>query len=191
MIRVCGSGHLKSVVSGLALVAVFCLASCATEQKGPATIIEIPPDMPDETGRSTAIVLSDSNWTKAILQVGRARKYNERLETLIDSGLDARFHDRDGSLNATLSADSARIDDKTGNMCAYMRVHVHSQKNRTIVDTEKLCYDKETGRFHSDAWVKIVDSLRGRTLQGTGFESDESLTDYTINRVSGQASQTK
>lgn len=191
MIHTGRSGRMPAIVQSLAVVALLLLTSCATEQKGPANIIEFPADMPDETGRSTAIILSDSNWTKAILQVGRARKYNDRLETLIDSGLDARFHDRDGGLNATLSADSARIDDKTGNMCAYKRVHVHSQKNRTIVDTEKLCYDKETGRFHSDAWVKIVDSLRGRTLQGTGFESDESLTDYSINRVSGQASQTR
>lgn len=179
------SGVARSIMRSLFLCIALVVGACSQDDNGPANIIEFPAGMPDEEGRSTSIMLSDSNWTKALLQAGHARKYNDRQETLIDSGLYAQFFDSDGSPNATLKADSARIDDKTGNMCAYQSVHVYSQKNRTIVDTEKLCYDKETGKFHSEAFVKIVDSLRGRTLQGTGFESDESLKVYTINKVSG------
>ena len=168
-------------------VALFPVA-CAEENKGPANIVELPEGMPDEEGENTSILLSDSNWTKAILQVGRARKYGSRLETLIDSGLFVRFLDREGALNATLRADSARIDDKTGTMCAYGKVHVYSEKNRTIVDTDKLCYEKETGKLHSDSHVSVVDSLKARSIQGTGFESDEALRDYTIYNPVGQAS---
>lgn len=164
------------------------LVGCAEEQKGPANIVELPEGMPDEQGENTSILLSDSSWTKAILQVGHARKYTNRMETLIDSGLFVRFLDRDGALNATLRADSARIDDKTGNMCAYGSVHVYSEKNRTTVDTDKLCYDKETGKLHSDSRVSVVDSLKLRSIQGTGFESDEALKEYTIYNVTGQSS---
>jgi hypothetical protein len=86
-------------------------------------------------------------------------------------------------------ADSARIDDRTSDMTAFGSVHVVSETRRTVVDTDRLFYDAKGRRLHSDAFVNIVDSLRGRTLKGTGFESDESLQNYTIYNVSGRTMQ--
>lgn len=180
--------RLRFIATRALFLSLIMLSACSEAAKGPANVVELPEGLPDEEGRNTSILLTDSSWTKAILQVGRARKYNNTMETLIDSGLFVRFLDRDGTLNATLRADSARIDDKTGNMCAFGSVHVYSEKNRTIVDTDKLCYDKETAKLHSDSRVHVVDSARSRTIQGTGFESDESLKHYTIYNPSGQAS---
>jgi LPS export ABC transporter protein LptC len=111
------------------------------------------------------------------------------METLLDSGVHVEFYNRDGSVNVTLTADSARIDDRSGDMNAYGNVHVVSTAKQTTVDTERLFYDAANRRLHSDAWVSIVDDIRGRKLKGTGFESDESLENYTIYKVSGTTTQ--
>ncbi len=171
----------------LALLLLLILPACAERDEGPSNLIEIPEGLPDEEGVNTTIILSDSAWKKAIIEAGHARKFSGRQETLIDSGLQVRFYDRYGDINAVLRADSARLDDNTGNMCAFGRVNVYSRKNRTSVDTEKLCYEKEKGRLHSDAPLHLVDTLRGRSIRGKGFESDESLKEYTIYQPIGEA----
>ena len=124
---------------------VLLIAGCSEDNKGPSNIIELRDDVPVNESFRTTILLSDSAWTKAIIEAGHARKYDqgERRETLIDSGLYIRFLNRDGGINVILKADSARLDDVTGDMCAFGRVNVYSKRNRTAVDTDKLCYDKE------------------------------------------------
>ncbi|MCB0711155.1 MAG: hypothetical protein KDD67_02370 [Ignavibacteriae bacterium] len=168
------------------LFALFVVA-CEKRDNGPSNIVEIPEGLPDEDGENMTIILSDSAWKKAIIQAGHARKFNTRQETLIDNGIYVQFFDRLGETTAILHADSARIDDNTGNMCAFGNVDVYSRKNKTAVDTEVLCYDKEKGKLHSEDHFQLVDTLRGRFVRGKGFESDESLREYTIYQVTGEA----
>jgi len=169
----------------LALLPAF-LPGCTGEREQPRDAIIIPVDAPDDESRNATILFTDSSYTRARLQVGHARRYISRMETLLDSGVYAEFFDRDGTVSATLVADSARIDDRTKDMVAYGSVHVESDINQTTVDTDRLHWNNDQRRLHSDAYVKVVDRLRGRTIEGTGFESDESLRNYRIYRVSGR-----
>jgi LPS export ABC transporter protein LptC len=175
---------------GVIVILSPALVSCDNpEQTQPRTVAQIAPDAPAEESRNTTLLFTDSSWTRARLQVGHARKYTARGETLLDSGVFVEFFNPDGSVNVTLVADSARIDDRTSDMTAFGSVHVVSETRRTVVDTDRLFYDAKGRRLHSDAFVNIVDSSRGRTLKGTGFESDESLQNYTIYNVSGRTMQ--
>src|SRR5688500_12333959 len=126
----------------------------------------IAQDAPDEESWNATIVFTDSNYTKARLQVRHAKKYYGRGETLLDSGLYVEFYARDGSLNATLVADSAQIDDRTMDMVAYGEVHVESNGGARIIDTDRMYYDHKGERVHSDARVSIVDNVKGQTLRG-------------------------
>lgn len=170
----------------LLFVIVACIG-CSREESRPARLVPLVESMPEEQGSRAVIVIADSGWTRVRLEVGRARRFTDLLETLIDSGLVARFLNREGGVNAILRADSARIDDKTGNMCAFGDVSVYSERNRTLVMSDRLCYEKEEGRLYSDQSVTVHDTLRGRYLTGTGFECDEALREYTFYNVSGQA----
>jgi LPS export ABC transporter protein LptC len=177
--------RLKVKIISLALLALA--TGCQKpESETPQIVAQIPQNAPTEESWNATLLFTDSNWTKARLQVGHARKYATRLETLLDSGVYVEFYNRDGGINVTLLADSARIDDRNGDMTAYGSVHVQSTANRTIVDTDRLYYDNRKRLLHSDTWVKIVDSARGRALQGVGFESDEGLRNYKIFNVSGR-----
>lgn len=173
-------------IAALVLLGLL-LCSCKGDGTGqPPGTARIRPDDPEETGRRTTLLFTDSSAVKARLIVGRARKYSKRLETLLDSGLYVEFYNSNAELDAVLLADSARIDDRTKDMVAYGRVHVRSDKNRTVVDTDKLHYSNQTRRLSSDAPVTIIDSLKGRYIQGVGFDTDESLTDYRIYNASGR-----
>ena len=183
-----GNGRNVARITSLAIMflSLLCISCGKNASDQPQAVVDIPSDAPTEESWNTTLLFTDSSWTKARLQVGHARKYLNRMETLLDSGVYVEFYDRDGSLNVTLLADSAHIDDRTGDMIAYGSVHVDSERNRTVVDTDRLHYDNKTRRLHSDAFVKIIDGMRGRTLQGTGFESDEGLQNYKIYNVSGK-----
>ena len=172
---------------GAILVVMIACIGCSREENRPARLVPIPEGMPEEQGSRAVIVVADSGWTRVRLEVGRARRYTDLLETRIDSGLVARFLGKNGDVNAVLRADSATIDDKTGDMCAFGDVSVYSERNRTLVLSERLCYEKEGARLYSDVSVTVHDTLRGRYLTGTGFECDDALHTYTFYNVSGQA----
>jgi LPS export ABC transporter protein LptC len=173
-----------SILSLLLLAFVTGCERDTTEPPANQPIIE--KDAPDQVSRNTTLIVNDSNWTKIRLQTGRARKYSSKMETLLDSGVFVEFFDRNGAINATLVADSARIDDRSGDMSAYGAVHVDAPANQTTVDTERLFYLSATHRLRSDSHVKIVDNARGRNIQGIGFESDDQLKNYTIYKPTGR-----
>lgn len=173
------------------LSAAALLCACGQEQEAPPNRARIPVDAPDEESWRTTLMFTDSNWVKARLRVGHVRKYISRMQTVLDSSLYVEFYASDGALNATLIADSAHVDDRTGDMVAYGNVHVVSARNKTTVDTDRIFYDSAKRLLHSDAHTTIVDTLRGRTLTGTGFESDESLQHYKIFSASGRTISTE
>ena len=169
----------------LFLLALF---GCEKIDDRPARIVSIPDELPTEQGNSVVILVNDSGWTKVRIDVGRAERYAQRFETLISESLEATFLNSGGGVNAVLFADSARIDDKSGDMCAFGDVRVYSQRNRTEVRTTQLCYSKESSMLHSEQSVAVNDSVRGRFIRGSGFESDDALTEYTFYNVTGEAS---
>jgi LPS export ABC transporter protein LptC len=177
-----GLGRLVLLVVAIVLLV---LVGCGDRRETPINKAMIAADAPDEESWSATIIFADSSWTKARLQVGHARKYYQRAETLLDSGVYVEFYASDGTLNATLVADSARVDDRTSDMIAYGAVHIESNGGARIVDTDKLNYDHEGARVHSPARVSIVDNVKGQILHGVGFTSNLSLTKYEIYRPTG------
>lgn len=167
-----------------AVLGAAAIAGC-DEQRTPGNPAEISADAPDDETWNTTIVFTDSNMVKARLKVRHARRYVSRMETLLDSGVYVEFYGSDGVMNASLVADSARVDDRTKDMVAYGSVHVVSERSKTTVETDRLHWSNGQRLLHSDAFVKVVDRGRGRMLQGTGYHSDEALRNYTIYNVSG------
>lgn len=175
-------GRIASLFACAGLLAV---ASCGDDDGPAINRARIAENAPDEESFDATIIFTDSSWTKARLQVGHARKFYGRGQTLLDSGVYVEFFASDGSLNATLVADSASVDDRTQNMIAYGDVHIESNGGARIVDTDSLKYDHAGERVHSEARVSIIDNVKGQRLRGRGFTSNLSLTVYTIYRITG------
>lgn len=169
----------------IAILVLTFVAGCE-EDPGPTDRIVIPPNAPDDESWNATIVLNDSVGLRARVRVGHARRYLASMSTLLDGGVQVEFYAADGSVSAVLTGDSARIDDRTRDMSAYGRVHVVSKTNGTVVDTDRLFWVETKRRLHSDSHVRIVSPEKDEVLEGSGFESDETLRNYTIFKVTGR-----
>ncbi len=139
---------------------------------------------PDQVSRDFTVAFVDSSFTKAVLRGKVGRVYNDRMETLIDSGLTIDFLSKNsGKRISHLTADSARIDDRTKNMLAKGEVIVISDSSGTKLETTLLEWDNNTQKLYSTEFVTIT--TPEETIRGFGFESDPNLTNYKILRVSG------
>lgn len=178
---------LLRIFPALVVVALsFIVTSCDDSANDPSDRVTIPENAPDDESWKATILFTDSLGSKARLRVGHARRYTATMETILDSGVYIEFFGSDGSINATLVADSARIDDRTKDMKAFGRVHVVSPRERTEVDTDRLFWDAKDRKLRSDSHVKLDNKAKDEQIQGSGFESDESLHNYTIFNVTGR-----
>ena len=144
--------------------------------------------MPDQISFDVEVFFADSSFTKAVLKAKRARIYQKRMETLLDGGIKVEFLSRfTGKRVSILTADSARIDDKTKNMLSGGHVIVISDSSGTKLETTRLEWINETQKLYSTEFVKIISP--NETIQGYGFESDQNLSNYKIFRVSGEQRQ--
>ncbi len=173
------------LVSAIVIALSIPLWGCE-EDGGPQDRVVIPADAPDDESWNATIVLSDSIGTRARVRVGHARRHVTGLKSILDSGVQVEFHTPTGEISAVLTSDSAVIDDRTRDMSAYGRVHVISTTNGTVVDSDRLFWDNKGRRLHSDSHVRIVSPERNERLEGSGFESDESLRNYTIYNITGR-----
>lgn len=170
------------------IILVSCFASCTKEQETESNSgIEIPSNAPDETSINATILTSDSNRTKARVKFGKANKYYSINKTVISNKVQIEFYDTEMKTEATLNADSAMIDDITGNMFAYTNVVVHSLKNKTLLKADSIGYFTNNKTFKSNSKIELHDSLKFREIKGNGFESDDALLNYKIYNVSGVA----
>lgn len=181
LLRRCAFQH---ILLACALVAGSVLAGCEEEEER-RDVAVVPANAPDDESWRATISYVDSNRQKAVIRVGHARRSVSRAETRLDSGVYVQFFAPDGSINATLVADSARLDDRTRDMSAYGAVHVESARGERIVDTDSMFWNNTTRRLKSAAPVKVVDNIRGQKLSGIGFESDEGLRNYSIYKPTG------
>ncbi len=139
---------------------------------------------PDQISWNIKVTFVDSNYVKAILYATRARVFQERMETLIDSGLKVDFFSMDEKQRISyLVAEKARIDDRTKDMFAEGNVVVISEKTGRKLETQILSWNNSTQRFYSTEFVKIT--TPEEIIQGYGFESDANLSNYNIHKVSG------
>ncbi len=139
---------------------------------------------PDQNGWNVMVYFIDSTYTKAILYADHTRVYQQRMETLLNDNIKVEFLSKaTGKRISLLTADSAKVDDRTKNMLAKGRVVVISDSTHTRLETTLLQCDNATQKLYSTEFVKII--APNETLQGYGFESDQNLTNYKIFKVSG------
>jgi len=158
-----------------------CLAGCDESSKVTPSTVQAPPtgaDKPSQISYGTSMNFSAEGTLRAILHAGRVQTYDQKRYTWLDSGVKVDFFNRDGKHSSTLTSKTAKVVQTSNDMSAYGNVHIVSDSG-TIVDTDSLLWNNRDQMLRSDAPVKIVEK-NGRTTNGIGFESDQSLEHYRI-----------
>lgn len=175
---------LRKFLSSALLWAVILFVSC--EREPSAGLIKLDTnDSATHTSYYPVVQFMDSSYMRARITAGWAKIYDKHAETLLGDSITVEFFTKpDRHLASVLTADSARIDDKTKNMTASGNVVVVASGSMTTVKTSVIHWDSTRHVLHSPAFVDIRSPYE--LLQGYGFESDADLRHYTIFKVTGQ-----
>ena len=140
-------------------------------------------NFPDQICYNMEFVFFDSSTTKTIINSKRARIYNKKNETILDSGVFVRFYNDRGRQTGTLKSDIVTIDDITKDMVAVGNVLVISDSSNTKLETSELKWRQNDKKIYTDAKVKITSP--NETIEGIGLVSNEDLSNYRIYKVTG------
>jgi LPS export ABC transporter protein LptC len=174
---------LSSHLVFLSLLVALAFWACEEKIK-PSVLTDLKTkDLPSHESWNTTITFSDSGRIQAVLKVGHLEKYEEAQRTDLDGGLHVDFFDENGHHTSVLTALKGTVDDRTHDLEAMGNVVVVSDSGSTL-QTEQLFWRNSIRRVQTDQFVKITSPRE--EIQGQGLDSDQSLKNYKIYRVTGQ-----
>jgi len=164
--------------------ALLLFSSCESKFEPPKTNFNST-DFPNQESWNTNVTFSDSGVVKAILKAGHISVYNSRGYTLIDNSAVVDFY-KGGEKVSTLTGKRGKVLDATKDIEIYDSVVVVNNEG-SVLKTEKLFWNDKTQRVSTDVYVKIITPKEN--IEGIGFESDQSLKNYSIFKVIGTFSK--
>ncbi len=163
------------------IAAVFILFGCGGKKVKPTVSTSLQTGkLPVQESWDDTVVFSDSGKTRAVLYAGNIKMYNRPPETLLDSSIKIDFYSSAGKKTSVLTALRGRVDDATKNLYAIDSVVAVSDSGVTL-KTQELMWRNKDQKIVSDKFVTIISPKE--KIQGYGFESDQSLTNYTIYNI--------
>lgn len=171
------------VVAAL-LIFVHILAGCREEDKEMMAGRVDPETSPTMTTTDVVTLISDSGITRYRIITPLWLMYEEASEPKwrFPNGLKLEKFDPKFKVDASIECDSATYfkDKQLWRLDGY--VDVKNLQGEKFL-TEQLFWNQRTQKIYSDSFIHIERS--GRVIEGYGFESNESMTDYHVLRVSG------
>ncbi len=170
---------------GIAILLIAALAVYGCEEKvKPSVDPAAAKELPSQESWNSTVVFSDSAHLKAVLWSGHISSYTSRQVTELSDSVHVDFFNDQEQHTSLLTARRGIVHDATRDLEAYERVVVVSDSGTTL-RTERLFWNNATQRIYTDAFVDIQSPTEH--IMGHGMESDQSLKNYRIFKVTGQA----
>jgi LPS export ABC transporter protein LptC len=166
------------------LAAALTLSSCENDIKKIREISSNQLNMDIDTVHGVDMIYSDSAHVKfrilapLLLQHTGKKPYN-----IMTKGVNILIFDKDLTQMGTLTADTGIQNDVEKKIEFHKNVVARNKKGETF-RSDELIWDQTTKMMHSDKPVQIT-TADGSTFNGYGFQSDQSLGHWTINRTTG------
>jgi len=136
---------------------------------------------PIQSGRDIELQYNDSAQLKVKLKAPQIDEYGGNAPyTEMPKGVAVQFYDDSLKVNTSLTANYAIRKERERIMEAKNNVIVVNAKGERL-NTEHLVWDGAKRRIYTKAQVRITTAEQ--ITIGTGLDSDESFTDYTIENV--------
>lgn len=136
-------------------------------------------ELPSQESWNSIITFSDSGKISAILYTGHLRKYDDKRETFLDQNIKVDFFDQEEVHTTTLTSIKGRVDESVNNLFAIDSVVVFSDS--VTIKTDEMMWRNKDRKIVSDKFVTVISP--NETIQGYGFESDQSLRNYVIYNI--------
>lgn len=135
-----------------------------------------------EVGEKVEILYSELGNVKVkILAEKMSRRFDDKALEFND-GLRVYFYNERKEIESKLRANYGKIYDNQNEILVRDDVVVINVEGEKL-NSEELIWKKKDGRIYSDKFVKIT--TEEEIIYGTGFESNQDFTDYTIKNISG------
>ncbi len=166
------------------LLLTICVVGCGNENSSFGKISTPRSQQAQLAADSVATLISDSGVTKYRISSARWLIFDKAKEPywFFPQGLKLEKFDSTFAVDASMWADTA-IYYQPRDLWEF-RGHVSAQNlqdERFL--TSQLFWDNAGGRFYSDRQIRIMQ--RDQVIEGVGFESNASLTQYVIKRPTG------
>jgi LPS export ABC transporter protein LptC len=167
----------KILYCGLA----FLWLGCRSQEQQTVT----PPnyDGPDQEGWNSRITVTSNGRQTAIVQYSHMEKFSKRREVKFDGGLVVDFYNTEGKHTSNLVSERGVLYEETNDVEALVNVVVKSDSGATIL-TQRLRWDNTRQKIVSNDFVTII-TAQNDTVNGKGFQSDQSLKFWSIGKPSG------
>lgn len=176
---------------GLRLLPIVCVAALATlcacgedERLGVMRAIDSE-KMPQLSTRNVSTLISDSGYTKYKVVTPLWNVYgSNKSEPYWDfpEGVYLRQLDKDLKTVSTVAADSACYFPNRKLWELYGDVEI-DQKEKAYFFSQRIFFDDRQKRIYSDTFIHIETPTQ--TLEGVGFESNQSMTKYRVLKPTG------
>lgn len=166
------------------IVAATVAVSCKEEKKEIMSGSTDPETTPTMSTRDVVTLISDSGITRYHINTPIWNVYDEAEEPSwkFPEGLHIQTYDMKMKPEATIDCDSAIYlkNKQTWHLMGY--VNIRNTLGEKFL-TEELYWDQSMRKVYSDSFIHI--EREQKTIEGYGFESNETMTNYHVKKVAG------
>ena len=166
------------------IVALVSVWSCTEEKKEFVNRETDPEKVPSVISHDVMTLISDSGVTQYRISAKKWDIYDEAKKPFwnFPTGLFLEKFDDKFDTEASIKSDSAKYfkDDQLWRLDGNVTVQ---NTNGEIILTQQIFWDQKAKKVYSDSFIHI--EKKDRIIEGFGFTSNERMTKYEINRVSG------
>lgn len=176
--------HLSITVVLGAIVMLILFPSCGKEKKFTGDAISERDSLPAMVTYDVETFISDSGVVKYRITADQWEVFDRKRPShwAFEKGLYMEQFDSLHTIEASITADTAYYYDKQKLWKLIGNVDIQNHKGERFM-TELLYWNQSTERVYSDRFIRIEQP--DRTIEGHGFESNQQLTIYQINNISG------
>ena len=166
------------------VVMLFLFSACTGKKKPMTDAITNRDSVPVMITRDVSSYVSDSGIVRYKI-ITEEWKVFDRLDPSrwsFERGIYLEKFDNQLAIEAVITADTAYYYDKQELWELRGNVHIENEQDEQF-DTHLLFWDQKAKTVYSDQHIRI--RQQKRIITGTGFTSNQQLTNYTIRQTQG------
>ena len=165
-------------------VTILSVWGCSEENKEFVNRETDPEKVPSVISHDVMTLISDSGITQYRITAKRWDIFEEAKEPYwtFPEGLYLEKFDKNFDTEASIKSDSAKYfkDDQLWRLDGNVTI---VNTNDEIILTQQIFWDQHEKKVYSDSFIHI--EKKDRIIEGYGFNSNERMTKYQLNNVSG------